>query len=771
MNKELSKIDICFAVDDNYAEHCAVVIASILLNSNSLFHFYILYYQLSPKNKIMLDNLKRIKIFELTFVKVSLKDFEGCFLHPDAHFNINTYFRLRIASLLPSVNKIIYLDADIIANHDLKELWDISFDNAYIIACKASTYKSNSKRLGLTTAMLYINTGVMVLNLKKIRDDSLEKSFFKCIKQKKEILKYADQDVINLVLSEIKESIKHIQQNWNVEDAACLSYEEDYLPILHSPYIIHFITGEKPWQSNSKQLYKYKYWQYRREVMAVNPSKLIMTLLVRNEEDIVRYNIDFHLSKGVDFIIATDNGSTDSTRDILKEYEERGVLHLIDEKNHDHTQAQWNNLMARIARDQYGADFIFHCDADEFWYPRSGNLKDEISKRPEDILVVDVVNVLFEDKGGEEKFPEDTRFAIVNPIVAKDYQEETKKTNLFYFKYPPKVIFKTKNKMLFVSQGNHTVTNKDDSVEEGEAHDIMIFHYPVRSKEHFIKKIIRSGAAYENNKIAGKDAGFHIKKWYASYKQGSLDEEYKKLILDEAEINNLLCEGFIEELDFEEIILGQKKSPGNWCYFNRRFEYENAINLLDSGWWGHYCFTYDLVRNTKPGKIVELGTQRGHSFFSFCQAVKDGFLNTQLFAVDTWEGDKHTGLYDESVWYSVNNIKNEFFGGLSISFLRKTFDEAADDFKEESIDILHIDGYHTYEAVKNDFERWIKKVNKNGIILFHDIFVKKDDFGVCQLWSELKKRYNNFEFYHSNGLGVLFKGYRSFAELFDYPSQ
>lgn len=67
-----------------------------------------------------------------------------------------------------------------------------------------------------------------------------------------------------------------------------------------------------------------------------NQRKLVMTLLVRNEEDIVRYNIDFHLSKGVDFIIATDNGSTDSTRDILKEYEKRGVLHLIDENTHNH---------------------------------------------------------------------------------------------------------------------------------------------------------------------------------------------------------------------------------------------------------------------------------------------------------------------------------------------------------------------------------------------------------------------------------------------------
>lgn len=178
-----------------------------------------------------------------------------------------------------------------------------------------------------------------------------------------------------------------------------------------------------------------------------------MTLFVRNEEAIVRYNIDFHLNKGVDFIIAMDNGSTDSTRKILREYENKGLLLLINEKTCNNNQAEWNNRMAEIARGQYGADIIFHCDADEFWYPRSGNLKDEIFNRPEDVLNVDVINILLTNRGGNESFPDDTRFAVVNPIVAADYIEETKKTNLFYFKYPSKVIFKPAKKCSLFLRG------------------------------------------------------------------------------------------------------------------------------------------------------------------------------------------------------------------------------------------------------------------------------------------------------------------------------
>ncbi|MBP9013505.1 MAG: class I SAM-dependent methyltransferase, partial [Smithella sp.] len=486
-------------------------------------------------------------------------------------------------------------------------------------------------------------------------------------------------------------------------------------------------------------------------------TKLIMTLLVRDEEDIVRYNIDFHLSKGVDFIIATDNGSTDSTRDILREYEERGVLHLIDEPTHNHNQAQWNNRMAQIAHDQYDADIIFHCDADEFWYPRSGNLKDEILKRKEDILVVDVVNVLLQDKRGDEAFPEDTKFAVFNPIIPKDYEEETKQKNLFYFKYPPKVMFTVMKKLLLVTQGNHSVANMDETITIDKAHDILIYHYPIRSKEQFIKKVIRSGSAYEKNKLLDKGMGFHLRRWYDRYKEGFLDEEYKNLILHEDEVAQLILEGFIEEIDFHSFILGHEDKKSRWRFFNRKFEYEDMFMDFNWPWAGHKNFAYDLIRNIKPQTIVELGTHKGTSFFSFCQAVKDAYYDASLYAIDTWRGDEHAGFYNDNVFNEVRGIKEKYYDSLKIKFLRKTFDEAIGQFENNTIDLLHIDGLHTYTAVKNDFEKWFPKVKNDGIIMLHDIFISRDDFGVYKLWEDLKREYKTIEFHHSYGLGILFK--------------
>lgn len=195
----------------------------------------------------------------------------------------------------------------------------------------------------------------------------------------------------------------------------------------------------------------------------------------------------------------------------------------------------------------------------------------------------------------------------------------------------------------------------------------------------------------------------------------------------------------------------------SWNYYEPQFEYEKIFNDLEWPWAGHKYFIYDFIRNLKPHTIVELGTHKGTSFFSMCQAVKDGKLKTKLYAIDTWKGDEHAGFYDETIFNEVKKIKKTYYSRQNIIFLRSLFDDATTQFKENSIDLLHIDGLHTYRAVKHDFGNWYKKVKKNGIIILHDTNEKHDDFGVYRLWGKLKKEYQTLEFYQSHGLGILFK--------------
>jgi Glycosyl transferase family 2 len=116
--------------------------------------------------------------------------------------------------------------------------------------------------------------------------------------------------------------------------------------------------------------------------------KLVMTLLARDEADIVDAQIAFHLHAGVDFVVATDNRSEDGTTEILERYERAGYLHLLRESGDDMRQDEWVTRMARLAATDFGADWVINADADEFWWPRMGSLKDVLALVPHRFGVV-----------------------------------------------------------------------------------------------------------------------------------------------------------------------------------------------------------------------------------------------------------------------------------------------------------------------------------------------------------------------------------------------
>ena len=176
----------------------------------------------------------------------------------------------------------------------------------------------------------------------------------------------------------------------------------------------------------------------------------------------------------------------------------------------------------------------------------------------------------------------------------------------------------------------------------------------------------------------------------------------------------------------------------------------------DSAWTEHAPFAFWLTGALRPRSIVELGTHGGFSFFAFCQAVERRKLETTCVAIDTWEGDPQAGFYGEDVYGTVSTYAQRYAAFARL--MRMTFNEAASTFADRSIDLLHIDGLHSHEAVRNDFETWAPKVSDRGVVLFHDTNVRKPGFGVYGFWEVLRDRYPSFEFLHGNGLGVLAYG-------------
>ncbi len=178
------------------------------------------------------------------------------------------------------------------------------------------------------------------------------------------------------------------------------------------------------------------------------------------------------------------------------------------------------------------------------------------------------------------------------------------------------------------------------------------------------------------------------------------------------------------------------------------------IDDRSSSWTGHVPFAFWIIATLRPQSFVELGTWYGMSYLAFCQAIAMVGHGGRAMAVDTWAGDHQTGKIAADALASLRAAHDPKYAGFS-TLQRSTFDEALTVVPDASVDLLHIDGLHTYHAVRHDFETWLPKMSDRGVVLFHDIAETHQDFGVYRLWAEVSARYPHFEFRHEHGLGVL----------------
>ena len=256
-------------------------------------------------------------------------------------------------------------------------------------------------------------------------------------------------------------------------------------------------------------------------------NKLIMTLLVRDEEDILEYNICYHLNQGVDFIVAIDNGSTDGTVQILEKYQKKKVLSYSIIKKHTYEQDVWVSQMAKEAVKKYGATHLFHCDADEFWFPTKGNIKDQ-SVNIKDVAYVPLINYIPPDINIKKFSFNNFHYIVSNPIPYTNLPHKSESSKVLIYEYPKKVM--TTNKFTNIDYGNHKV-KYTGKYQIQLIKNIFIHHFSIRSYTNFQKKVIKGGSAFLKNPLRDPNIGWQWKRWYALYLKNKLKEEYDKISL------------------------------------------------------------------------------------------------------------------------------------------------------------------------------------------------------------------------------------------------
>lgn len=264
----MQKINICLSTDDNYIQHTATVVASILSNAKrkDKYHFYILSTQLSDENKQKFDKLKRIKDCQIDYPMVDINlisKFKKVDTH--THLNLSVYNRLFIPDLFPNTDKMIYLDSDIVAIRDIAELNTLDLGDAYFAAVLDPFHIQHSQTLGYKDAP-YINSGVMVINCKELRKNNYLERLLNAIDKIKDKAKAGDQDFINYCFHN---HIKTISAQYNV--FLPFNYKRynmpeptdaDYKLSKKVPFIVHFVGPHKPWMSETQHPYKKVFLSY-----------------------------------------------------------------------------------------------------------------------------------------------------------------------------------------------------------------------------------------------------------------------------------------------------------------------------------------------------------------------------------------------------------------------------------------------------------------------------------------------------------------------------
>lgn len=260
--------------------------------------------------------------------------------------------------------------------------------------------------------------------------------------------------------------------------------------------------------------------------------RIVMTLLCRDEEDIVGYNIAYHLAQGVDFVIATDNASQDRTPQLLERFAQQGKLHLIREPSLTHDQSVWVTRMARMAARKFDADWVINNDADQFWLSREGTVREALAALPADAESLAVPH--FDMLPPRIAQPHFFEAMTIRRADGKTVYGRPLQTNVCHRAFND----------IRVADGNHFVSRRGARLAERSDHPLEFAHFPIRSLAQLERKIRQGAEALSANARIKSSTGGHWHKLYRDhYGTGTLGDFYDACAPTPAQIDAGVANG------------------------------------------------------------------------------------------------------------------------------------------------------------------------------------------------------------------------------------